>query len=74
MSSVFFLFLKCYNLMPPPKNIINIFLLKQYSYINIIGGGMMKRTVIIKYILFKLRSANLDKLRIIKAFVDEVLQ
>ena len=60
--------------MPPPKNIINIFLLKQYSYINIIGGGMMKRTVIIRQILFKLRSANLDKLRIIKAFVDEVLR
>lgn len=34
----------------------------------------MRRIVIIKYILFKLRSANLDKLRIIKAFVDEVLQ
>lgn len=34
----------------------------------------MKRTVIIRQILFKLRSANLDKLRIIKAFVDEVLR
>lgn len=34
----------------------------------------MRRTLIIKQILFKLRSANLDKLRIIKAFVDAVLR